>query len=81
MAINAIKQVAKTDKNGTLYIGRKALRDAVYAQKFAGLSGPISCDNYGQCAKFKPAVYQFISDDSKTFSMGKNPKKIWPLTK
>jgi branched-chain amino acid transport system substrate-binding protein len=81
MAISAIKQAAKTDKAGNLYIGRKALRDAVYAQKFAGLSGPISCDAYGQCAKFKPAVYEFISADPKTFAIGRNPKKIWPLTK
>lgn len=81
MAIGAIKQVAKTDKDGNLYIGRKALRDAVFAQKFAGLSGPIACNQYGQCAKFKPAVYQYVSADPKTFSMGKNPKKIWPTTK
>jgi branched-chain amino acid transport system substrate-binding protein len=78
MAIKAIEKVAKTDKDGNLYIGRKALRDAVFAQKFDGLSGPIGCDAYGQCAKFKPAVYEFVSADPKTFSMGKNPKKIWP---
>jgi branched-chain amino acid transport system substrate-binding protein len=78
MAIKAITQVAKTDKDGNLYIGRKALHDAVFAQKFDGLSGPIGCDTHGQCAKFKPAVYEFISADPKTFSMGKNPKKVWP---
>ncbi len=78
MAIKAITAVAKTDKDGNLYVGRKALRDAVFAVKFDGLSGPIGCDAYGQCAKFKPAVYEFNSADPKTFSMGKNPKKIWP---
>jgi branched-chain amino acid transport system substrate-binding protein len=78
MAVKAITKVAKTDKDGNLYIGRKALRDAVFAEKFDGLSGPIACDQYGQCAKFKPAVFEFVSDDPKTFSMGKNPKKIWP---
>jgi len=78
MAIKAITKVAKTDKEGNLYIGRKALRDAVFAVKFDGLSGPISCDTHGQCASFKPAVYEFVSADPKTFSMGKNPKKIWP---
>ena len=61
MAIKAIPKVAKTDKEGNLYIGRKALRDAVFAEKFEGMSGPIACDAYGQCAKFKPAVYEFIS--------------------
>ena len=78
MAVKAITKVAKTDKDGNLYIGRKALRDAVFAEKFDGLSGPIACDQYGQCAKFKPAVFEFVSDDPKTFSMGKNPKKVWP---
>ena len=80
MAIKAITKVAKTDKDGNLYIGRKALRDAVFAVKFEGMSGPISCDAYGQCASFKPGVYEFISADPKTFSMGKNPKKVWPST-
>jgi branched-chain amino acid transport system substrate-binding protein len=78
MAIKAIEAVGKTDKDGNLFIGKKALRDAVYASKFDGLSGPIACDAYGQCAAFKPAVMEFTSADPKTFSMGKNPKKIWP---
>ena len=78
MAVKAIEKVGKTDSAGNLYIGRKALRDAVYASQFDGLSGPIKCDAYGQCASFKPAVMEFTSADPKTFSMGKNPKKIWP---
>jgi branched-chain amino acid transport system substrate-binding protein len=78
MAIKAIEAVGKSDKDGNLYIGKKALRDAVYASKFEGLSGPIACDAYGQCASFKPATYEFTSADPKTFGIGKNPKKIWP---
>lgn len=79
MAFKAIQKVAKTDKNGNLYIGRKALRDAVYATKFDGISGPIACDAHGECAQFKPAVYQFTNADPKTFKIGVNPKKIWPV--
>ena len=78
MAFKAIEKVAKTDKEGNLYIGRRALRDAVYATKFDGISGPIACDAHGECAKFKPAVYQFTNADPKTFKIGVNPKKIWP---
>lgn len=78
MALKAIEKVAKADKDGNLFIGKKALRDAVYATRFDGLSGPIGCDAYGQCASFKPAVMEFISADPKTFSMGTNPKKVWP---
>lgn len=77
-AVMAIETVGKTDKDGNLYIGKKALRDAVYASKFDGLSGRIDCDAYGQCASFKPATYEFTSADPKTFAIGKNPKKIWP---
>jgi branched-chain amino acid transport system substrate-binding protein len=78
MAVTAIKKVGKTDKDGNLYIGKKAFHDAIFEVKFSGLSGPIACDTHGQCAKFKPAIYQFLSADPKSFSMGKNPKKVWP---
>jgi len=78
LAFKAIEKVAKTDSAGNLYIGKKALRDAVFATKFEGISGPISCDAYGECAKFKPAVYQFTSPDPSTFKPGVNPKKIYP---
>ena len=78
LAVKAIEKVAKTDKDGNLYIGRKALRDAVFSIKFDGISGPIACDAHGECAKFKPSVLEFTSADPKTFAIGKNPKKIWP---
>ena len=78
LAIKAIEKVAKTDKDGNLYIGKKALRDAVFATKFDGISGPIACDPYGECSQFKPSVLEFTSADPKTFGIGKNPKKIWP---
>jgi branched-chain amino acid transport system substrate-binding protein len=78
MAIMAIEKVAVTAPDGTTYIGKKALRDAVYATKFEGLSGPIACDQYGECAKFKPAVYEYTNADPATFDIGKNPKKIFP---
>jgi branched-chain amino acid transport system substrate-binding protein len=78
LAYTAIEKVAVTGPDGTTYIGRKALRDAVYATKFEGLSGPIECDAHGECAKFKPAVYEFTNADPSTFDIGKNPKKIYP---
>jgi branched-chain amino acid transport system substrate-binding protein len=78
MAFKGIEKAAKSDAEGNLYIGKKALRDAIFAVKFEGLSGPINCDAYGQCASFKPGVYEYVSDDPKSFSIGKNPKLIWP---
>ena len=40
MAIKAIEKVAKTDKDGNLYIGKKALRDAVFAEQVRGHQRP-----------------------------------------
>jgi branched-chain amino acid transport system substrate-binding protein len=74
----AIQKVAAKDSKDNLYIGRKALRDAAFAVKFDGIGGPIDCDPYGECAQFKPAVYQFTNADPKSFRIGENPKKIWP---
>lgn len=47
---NAIEAVAETDSAGNLYIGRKALRDALRnTADYAGLTGIISCTEYGNC--------------------------------
>ena len=75
LAIKAIEKVAKTDKDGNLYIGRKALRDAVFAIKFDGISGPIACDAYGECSQFKPSVLEFTSADPKTFGDRQEPEE------
>ena len=76
----AINAVAKTDDaTGTTYIGRKALRDALFATKgYDGISGPINCDANGECGAFNFAVYQFTSSDPASFKLGDNPKKIFP---
>jgi branched-chain amino acid transport system substrate-binding protein len=74
----AIEKVA-VEKDGTLYIGRKALRDAAFATKgHVGISGAIDCNEHGQCGGFSFAVYQFTDSDPGTFEVGKNPKKIFP---
>jgi branched-chain amino acid transport system substrate-binding protein len=78
LTIKAIEKVAKSDSAGNLYIGKKALRDAVFSIKFDGISGPIACDQYGECSQFKPSVLEFTSADPKTFGIGTNPKKISP---
>ncbi len=78
LAAKAIQAVAKTDAAGNLYIGKKALRDAVYATTFDGMTGRVACDAHGECQKYKGAVYEFTNADPKTFKIGVNPKKIWP---
>jgi branched-chain amino acid transport system substrate-binding protein len=79
MVLAAIEKVAKKDAAGNTFIGRKALRDALVATKgFAGLTGTLNCDQYGDCADPKIAVYQVESADPGKWDPGKNPKKVYP---
>jgi branched-chain amino acid transport system substrate-binding protein len=65
MIFAAIEKVGVKDGD-TLYIGRKALRDALYATKnMQGLTGNLTCDKYGDCADPRIAVYQQTADNIK----------------
>ncbi|KAA6488610.1 branched-chain amino acid ABC transporter substrate-binding protein [Agrobacterium sp. SHOUNA12C] len=79
LTLDAIKTAAKTDAEGNLYIGRKALHDAMMASKnVPGLTGMLSCNAYGDCSAATYAVWQFVSDDASSFAPGENPKRIYP---
>lgn len=78
IAFKAIEKVAKTDDEGTTYIGRQALRDAIFASDIDGISGHIKCDADGECAQFKLGVFEYVNADPTTFKIGENPKKIYP---
>ncbi|MBI3031079.1 MAG: branched-chain amino acid ABC transporter substrate-binding protein [Candidatus Rokubacteria bacterium] len=79
MIFAAIEKVAKKDAAGDTHIGRKALRDALFATKgFKGLTGTLTCDKHGDCADPKIAVYQLESADPAKWDPGKNPRKIHP---
>jgi branched-chain amino acid transport system substrate-binding protein len=57
MLLNAIEVVAAQTQDGTLYIGRQALRDALYATSgYQGLTGSLTCDEYGDCGVARFAV-------------------------
>jgi len=76
MIYAAIEKVGKKAPDGTLYIGRKALRDALYATKnMKGLTGNVSCDKYGDCADPKIGVYKTTPENVKTLVMPDKP--IW----
>ncbi len=56
----AIEKVAVVDADGTVHIGRQALRDAMYATKdFQGLTGVLSCTATGDCANPVIGVYEY----------------------
>jgi branched-chain amino acid transport system substrate-binding protein len=76
MVLNAISKVSVKGTDGNLYIGRKALRDALYATKnMQGLTGKISCDEYGDCADPKIAIYQTTASNVKDLVMPTKP--VW----
>ena len=50
LLLDTITAVAVQEKDGTLHIGRQALRDALYATTdFKGLTGHLRCDEFGDC--------------------------------
>jgi branched-chain amino acid transport system substrate-binding protein len=68
----AIEKVAVKDADGTLHIGRQALRDAMYATKdFKGLTGNLTCTPTGDCADPVIAVYEYHVGEYP-------PERIWP---
>jgi branched-chain amino acid transport system substrate-binding protein len=78
MLVAAIEKVA-VQEDGTTYIGRQALRDALFeTEGMDGISGLIECDEHGQCAGFNFAVYRFTDGDPDTFEIGTNPERVFP---
>ena len=50
LLLNAVEAVAVQEQDGTLHIGRQALRDALYTTTgYQGLTGSLTCDEFGDC--------------------------------
>ena len=57
--LNAIDQVSVEGDDGTLYVPKGALRDAIYATKdYPGVTGSLTCTPSGDCGAQLIAVYQ-----------------------
>ena len=70
MIFDCIEEVAETEKDGTIHIGRQALRTCLYNTKdFQGITGTLTCNQYGDCADPKISVSQL--QDGKYV-------KVWP---
>ena len=68
----AIEAVAVVDADGTLHIGRQALRDAMFATKdFQGLTGVLTCNATGDCANPTIGAYQYHKGAYP-------PELVWP---
>jgi branched-chain amino acid transport system substrate-binding protein len=73
MILAAIDKAAKKEGNN-LVIGRKAVRDALLGTStMQGLTGTITCDQYGDCADPKIAVYQTAKENVKQLKMPDKP--------
>ncbi len=74
MILDALEKVAIKDPNGSLYIGRQALREALFATKdFNGLTGQLTCNRTGDCATGEAlAIFQVRAKDIV------NPDMTWP---
>ncbi len=76
MLFAAIEKVAVKAPDGTVYVPRKALRDALYETKdFAGVTGTLTCDPYGDCSAPVIAVYQIT--DREVGGQWPPEKPIW----
>ena len=61
--MNAIEEVA-VEVDGTLYIPKGALREAIYATTdHEGLTGTLSCSEFGDCSSPVIAVYQITATE------------------
>lgn len=79
----ALEQVAVVEADGTIYVPRQALRDAIYAtQNFQGVTGSLSCSPSGDCGAPVIAIYEITSADPDAWDpqneTNPNPKKIYP---
>jgi branched-chain amino acid transport system substrate-binding protein len=83
MILAAIEGVAVLGPDGSLGIGRQALRDALFATRdVRGLTGWLSCSPSGDCAATRMAVYEVVNADPASWDPGSgpddNPSRIWP---
>lgn len=70
IVLDAIDEVSLEGSDGTLFIPRTALRDAVFATSgYEGITGNLTCDENGDCADPKISVSQIE---------GGAYERIWP---
>ena len=62
--LNAVESVAQQGEDGTLIIGRQALRDAVAATAgYEGVTGTLTCSEFGDCADARIAVSNVVEGE------------------
>jgi branched-chain amino acid transport system substrate-binding protein len=62
MVFTAIEEAATDDGSGNLSIDMQALRDSLHAMTHEGLTGSLSCDEFGDCAAPNIDIMQRTAD-------------------
>lgn len=65
--MRAVEKAAKKKPDGSLVIGKKALRDAVSATRLDGITGKISFDKYGDRTGSVVVIYKVVEENGKRF--------------
>ncbi|MFC1822781.1 branched-chain amino acid ABC transporter substrate-binding protein [Thermodesulfobacteriota bacterium] len=63
----AVAKAAKKQADGSLVIGKKALRDAVKATRLDGITGKISYDKFGDRTGSVVVIYKVVDEGGKRF--------------
>jgi branched-chain amino acid transport system substrate-binding protein len=63
----AVEKVGQKRADGSLVIGKKALRDAVAATRLTGITGEIAFDARGDRTGSVVVVYEVIQEGGKRF--------------
>ena len=73
----ALDKVAVENADGSMTIGKGALRDAIFATKdFVGLTGTLSCNPSGDCGAPVIGVYEITQENVDNVKLPTVP--IWP---
>lgn len=67
--VAAIEQVAFVE-NGTLFVPRGALVEAVRDLDYVGLTGRIKCDEIGECNASGPTFYKVVAGEWQPLDLG-----------
>jgi len=80
MLLDAVAKASAEDADGTLVVGRQALRDALFAMEgYDGLTGMLTCDDNGDCATGDAlAVFKIGADQVADPDTNWPPEVVYP---
>jgi branched-chain amino acid transport system substrate-binding protein len=79
LLFNALERVAVQAPDGTLHLGRQALRDALHATSgVQGLTGTLTCDRYGDCGVARFQVVRLADAGAGLSALAANVVYTYP---